>query len=84
MTATVEVTRESQIAAGTVLIGPAELAPRIGLGTGPRGLEKVRARARAGLIPCHRPNARVYLFHWPTVVAAIASKVVRPRKGPRP
>ena len=73
--------REDQIAAGTVMIGPAELAPRIGLGTGRRGLEKVRARARAGLIPCHRPNARVYLFHWPTVVQAIATRVVRPRRG---
>lgn len=59
--------RESQIAAGTVLITAQELAPRLGLSAGKQGAEKVRLRARLGLLPVVRMGAR-YMFHWPTVV----------------
>lgn len=61
--------RESQIAAGTVLLTAQELAPRLGLSRGKRGAEKVRLRARLGLLPVVRMGVR-YMFHWPTVVEA--------------
>lgn len=71
--------REAQIAAGTVMLTAQELAPRIGL-TGRKGPEKVRARARIGEIPAYRPNSRTYLFHWPTVVEALAKNPLRRRR----
>lgn len=64
---------ETAVAAGTVLITAREMAPRLGLSASKRGVEIVRARARRGLIPCYRPNARTYRFHWPTVVAAVGN-----------
>ena len=70
---------EEAIAAGTVMLTAAELAPRIGLGSGSKGRRKVRSRARLGLIPCYRPNARVYLFHWPTVVDSLKNRGIRER-----
>lgn len=69
---------ETAVAAGTVLLTAREIAPRLGLSTSKRGVEIVRARARLGLLPAHRPNRRTYLFHWPTVVAHISA-----RKGVR-
>ena len=70
---------ESAVAAGTVMLTPAEIAPRIGL-KGKKGVRVVLARAKAGLLPCYHPNQRTYLFHWPTVVSAVfnrSAKVVR-------
>lgn len=72
-----EALREEQIAAGTVMITAAELAPRLGLGCGRKALAKIRARVRIGRLPAYRPNKRTYLFHWPTVVEAIKGKVRR-------
>ena len=69
---------EAAVAAGTVMLTAAELAPRLGLSAGHRGVRKIRNRARIGLIPCYRPNVRTYLFHWPTVVAALADGTHRP------
>lgn len=68
---------EEAIAAGTVLLTDGELALRIGLGGGPTGRRKVRSRARLGLIPCYRPNGRIFLFHWPTVMASLADRGAR-------
>lgn len=65
-------TRESQIAAGTVLITARELAPRIGL-RGRWGWREVLLRAKAKRLPAYRPNSRTVLFHLPTVMEAIAS-----------
>jgi len=64
---------EAAVAAGTVLLKPAELAPRVGLGNGRKGRSKVIARAKAGLIPVIHPSPRVWLFRWPDVVAAMQS-----------
>lgn len=62
-------TREEQIAAGTVLLTPQELAPRLGF-TGLTGWRRVVAKVKAGRIPSvligNRPR-----FHWPTVVQAL-------------
>lgn len=62
---------ESAVAAGTVMITAYELAPRLGMKSGRRGAEKVRARAKIGALPCYNPNKRTFLFHWPSVVAAV-------------
>lgn len=64
---------EAAVAAGTVMLTSHELAPRIGFGSGQRGAQKVRNRAKLGLIPCYQPNSRTFLFHWPTVAAALAN-----------
>lgn len=66
---------ESQIAAGTVTLTAAELAPRLGY-KGKRGVEKVRALAAANVIPSFRPG-RAYRFHWPTVIEALKGKARR-------
>ena len=58
---------EDAIVKGSVFLTAAEIAPRIGYGTGKRGAEKVRAQARLGKIPCYIRETR-YLFHWPTVI----------------
>lgn len=63
---------ESAVAAGTVLLKPGELAPRVGLGNGRKGRAKIIARAKAGLIPVIHPSPRIWLFRWPDVVAAMA------------
>jgi hypothetical protein len=62
---------EAAVAAGTVMLTAYELAPRLGMKVGRRGAEKVRARAKIGALPCYRPNARTFLFHWPSVVEAV-------------
>lgn len=64
---------ESAVAAGTVLLTAREVAPRLGLSPSARGIRTLIARVRRGLIPCHRPNRRTYLFHWPTVAAGVAN-----------
>lgn len=65
---------ESAVAAGTVLLTAQELAPRIGLSASRKGADKVRARAKLGVLPCYRPNSRTFLFHWPSVVEAVSTK----------
>ena len=67
------VDHEAAVAAGTVLLKPSEIAPRLGLGTGRRGRIKIIARAKAGLIPVIHPSPRTWLFRWPDVVAAMQS-----------
>jgi len=62
---------EAAIAAGTKLIGPAELAIRIGLKSGRGSRALVIARAKAGIYPFIRPTQKTYLFRWPAVVAAL-------------
>ncbi len=62
---------EAAVAAGTVLLKPSEIAPRLGLGTGRKGRVKVIARAKAGLIPVIHTSPRTWLFRWPDVVAAL-------------
>jgi hypothetical protein len=68
-----KIERETAIAQGTVLLRPAELAPRIGLGTGRSGREKVIARAKAGLLPHMRPSPKIFLFCWPDVMRAMGT-----------
>ena len=43
-----------------------ELAARLRL-----TVQSVREKVHAGLIPCIMLNARVWRFHWPTVLAAL-------------
>ena len=66
---------ESAIAAGTVMLTAAEIAPRLGY-NGRRGVEKVRALAGARIIPAFKPG-RSYRFHWPTVVEAMNRRGMR-------
>ena len=63
---------EEQIAAGTVLLGAAELAQRLGF-KGKRGLERCRGLMDAGTIPAWR-DGKQYRAHWPTVVSTLAAK----------
>lgn len=72
---------ETAVASGTRLLTPLEIAPRLGLTASRRGAETVRSWARGGSLPCIRPNARTYLFHWPTVVAQAGKVIHRGRRG---
>jgi len=69
--------REAAIAAGTVLLRPADLAPRLGLSPGREGRRQVIARAKAGLLPHMRPSPKVFLFRWPDVIAAMTKATRR-------
>ena len=57
---------EEQVVMGGVYLSAAEVAQRLGYGTGDRGRRRVRAEARLGLLPYFR-NGRAYNFIWPDI-----------------
>ena len=61
-----EVTHAPNANATECLITVSELAGRLRYSPG-----WVRARVRAGEIPCIKFNSRAWRFHWPTVLAAL-------------
>ena len=65
---------EAAIAAGTRLISAAEAAPRLGF-KGRKGIERLRALSAARIIPAVRMG-RSYLYHWPTVTAALTRRAM--------
>lgn len=71
---------EEQIQRGTRLLSPIELAPRMGFAATKEGARSVMKFVKAGKLPAFRPNARVVLFHWPTVVEAVAKSAAVRRK----